>query len=339
MLNKLVDLLIVRKEYGRQKPQTPHQSGIAELTLDHADAVGTIQSSTVSELPPGSPEQARRPSPLALQPAGGGVGVGTASPDAKLHVSSGGGFHSPQVYIEQTTRYNFARLRFNSVMKARDGAKGPEAGPSQADPESYWDIAVGGRTNAMNFYGKTLANSRDGSGNLMTLTNDGNVGIGIESPKSPLHVNGKATVGVLEVTGGADLSEPFSVDESPRIEAGTVMAIDDLHPGALKISDAAYDRKAAGIVAGAGGLSPGLVLRQGSMPEAGTQVALAGRVYCKAEAVSGPIEPGDLLTTSTIPGHAMKAADRENCHGAILGKAMSRLKEGKGLVLVLVNLH
>ena len=334
MINKVVELLIVQKEYGRQKAQS---AGIAELTLDHADAAATIQSSTMSDLPAPGHKQTRQPSPLALQPAGGNVGVGTAAPDAKLHVSSGDGFHAAQVYLEQTTKYNFARLRFNTAVDAPGAGKNPEPAKPHFETDNFWDIAVGGRSNAMNFYSKTLADSRDG--NIMTLTPAGNVGIGTGSPKSPLHVNGKATVSVLEVTGGADLAEPFAVNENPKIEAGTVMAIDDLHPGALKISDTAYDRKAAGIVSGAGDLNPGLILQQGSFSEFATRVALAGRVYCKAEAISGPIEPGDLLTTSAIPGHAMKAVNRENCHGAIIGKAMSRLTEGKGLVLVLVNLH
>ena len=36
---------------------------------------------------------------------------------------------------------------------------------------------------------------------------------------------------------------------------------------------------------------------------------------------------------------AMKAADPERAHGAILGKAMSSLEAGTGLVLVLVSLQ
>jgi hypothetical protein len=35
----------------------------------------------------------------------------------------------------------------------------------------------------------------------------------------------------------------------------------------------------------------------------------------------------------------MKVTDREKAQGAIIGKAMTGLKEGKGLVLVLVTLQ
>jgi hypothetical protein len=62
-------------------------------------------------------------------------------------------------------------------------------------------------------------------------------------------------------------------------------------------------------------------------------------VYVKAETSAGSIHPGDMLTTSDTPGHAMKAADREQAQGAILGKAMTSLESGEGLVLVLVTLQ
>ncbi len=152
-------------------------------------------------------------------------------------------------------------------------------------------------------------------------------------------MNGIARVGVLEITGGGDLAEPFSVEDSIEAEPGTVMVIDESHPGKLKVSDYAYDRKVAGIVSGAGGMSAGLTLQHNHLSVGKMLVALAGCVYCKAEATSNSIELGDLLTTSHIPGHAMKATNEQSLHGAIIGKAMSLLREGTGLVLVLVNLH
>jgi hypothetical protein len=38
-------------------------------------------------------------------------------------------------------------------------------------------------------------------------------------------------------------------------------------------------------------------------------------------------------------GHAMKVTDYIKAQGAILGKAMTSLEEGRGLVLVLANLQ
>ena len=58
-----------------------------------------------------------------------------------------------------------------------------------------------------------------------------------------------------------------------------------------------------------------------------------------ADASKGPIQPGDLLTTSNTPGHAMKVTDYTRAQGATIGKAMGSLDEGQGLVLVLVALQ
>jgi len=68
-------------------------------------------------------------------------------------------------------------------------------------------------------------------------------------------------------------------------------------------------------------------------------VALTGRVYVWADASAGPIRPGDLLTTSDTAGLVMKVTDYERAQGAIIGKAMSSLDEGQGLILVLVGLQ
>jgi hypothetical protein len=150
--------------------------------------------------------------------------------------------------------------------------------------------------------------------------------------------NGKTKTGVLEITGGADLAERFSVSDG-KPEPGTLMVIDVDNPGHLTISAQAYDTKVAGIVSGAGGVQPGLTLHQEGVMEGDTQVAIAGRVYVQATALNGSIKPGDLLTTSDLKGHAMKATDRERMQGAIIGKAMTGLESGTGLVLVLVNLQ
>ncbi len=77
----------------------------------------------------------------------------------------------------------------------------------------------------------------------------------------------------------------------------------------------------------------------GTLADGAHAVALTGRVYVWADASSGPIAAGDLLTTSSVPGHAMKVTDFGRAPGAILGKAMTGLSKGRGLVLVLVTLQ
>lgn len=147
-----------------------------------------------------------------------------------------------------------------------------------------------------------------------------------------------ATVRQLSITGGADLAEPFDMSHE-GITAGAVVVIDENNPGSLRLSREAYDTRVAGVVSGANGIHPGIKLHQEGALEGKENVALTGRVYVQADATFGSIIPGDLLTTSDTPGHAMKVTDHGKAQGAILGKAMTRLPEGKGLVLVLVTLQ
>jgi len=183
-----------------------------------------------------------------------------------------------------------------------------------------------------------IYNRTDGITPLVIL-NDGNVGIGTGNPTTKLHVEGTTTTKVLAITGGGDLAEPFEISENQPIPKGALVIIDEENPGRLKLSQQAYDKRVAGVVSGAGGINPGLTLTQEGVLQGGQNVALSGRVYALATAANGPIKPGDLLTTSEVPGHAMKATDRELWPGAVIGKAMSVLENGEGLVLVLVNLQ
>ncbi|HXJ75654.1 MAG TPA: hypothetical protein VNM37_22550, partial [Candidatus Dormibacteraeota bacterium] len=142
----------------------------------------------------------------------------------------------------------------------------------------------------------------------------------------------------LSILGGADLAEPFPMTDA-EVEPGSVVVIDSKHPGHLKASSRAYDTKVAGVVSGAGGIQAGVSLIQADQLEGGKNVALTGRVYVQVDASQGAIEPGDLLTTSDMPGCAMKVTDPARAQGAILGKAMSASAEGRGLVLALVTLQ
>jgi uncharacterized cupin superfamily protein len=95
------------------------------------------------------------------------------------------------------------------------------------------------------------------------------------------------------------------------------------------------------VISGANDLSPGMVMRAEHSEDAdgALPVALTGRVWCKVDASFGAVKPGDLLTTSPTHGHAMKASDAGRRAGAVIGKAMTSLEGGRGLVLVLVDLQ
>jgi hypothetical protein len=144
----------------------------------------------------------------------------------------------------------------------------------------------------------------------------------------------------ITVEGGSDLAEPFKITSGKGdVPQGAVVVIDEQNPGHLKLSDQSYDTHVAGVVSGANGINPGIQMEQQGLLDGGQNVALTGRVYVQADTSNGAIKPGDLLTTSGNPGCAMKVTDHARAVGAILGKAMTGLSEGKGMVLVLVTLQ
>jgi hypothetical protein len=170
--------------------------------------------------------------------------------------------------------------------------------------------------------------------NLLINPGGGNVGIGTDSPTEKLDVNGR-----IRIRGGADIVEGFDTSCGTTLEPGTVVVIDPRNAGSLMQSTEAYDFKVAGVISGANGVAPGIQLGQEGVLDGDTKVAMTGRVYVKCSTENGAIVPGDLLTTASLAGHAMKATDRSRSHGTVIGKAMSALDEETGLVLVLVNLQ
>jgi len=181
----------------------------------------------------------------------------------------------------------------------------------------------------------TLLLSQHGEGDILRCDS----WVGGWHPVFKVENSGKVVCSVLQLTGGSDVSEKFVIKADVDVKPGMVVCIDPDHPGQLTISTKEYDRKVAGIISGAGGIKPGMIMDQQEDGDNLYPVALSGRVYCWADASYGAIEPGDLLTTSNTPGHAMKVTDYDRAKGAIIGKAMSSLKHGRGLVLVLVTLQ
>lgn len=147
--------------------------------------------------------------------------------------------------------------------------------------------------------------------------------------------------GLLRVTGeiecpGADLAEQFGVVGELAAEPGCVVVL--AGEDRIRVSEQPYDRRVAGIVSGAGSYRPAMVLDRQPGDDR-RPLALTGKVWCNAEADSGPIGLGDLLTTSATPGHAMRAGDPRRAFGAVIGKALGSLASGRGLIPVLVALQ
>jgi len=112
---------------------------------------------------------------------------------------------------------------------------------------------------------------------------------------------------------GADLAEEFSSVGGGAADPGSVMVL--VGDDQIQACDQAYDRRVAGVVSGAGGYRPGLILDRRENGQRRHALALTGKVWCKVDADHAAIEVGDQLTTSSTPGHAMRRRPRRFLRG------------------------
>lgn len=121
-----------------------------------------------------------------------------------------------------------------------------------------------------------------------------------------------------------DIAETFPSSEP--VEPGDILSLDISHPGRVQKSNQRFDTKAIGIVS----YLPAMIFEGDSViltpqPTALTNqppLALAGKVLVKVCGENGPIRRGDLLTTSSQPGVAMKADNKPQAIHAVIGKAL-----------------
>jgi hypothetical protein len=131
--------------------------------------------------------------------------------------------------------------------------------------------------------------------------------------------------------GGADLAELLPA--SRGVEPGDVLIMGA--DGKLARSASPYDPAVVGVYSTEPGFVGGADLD--GKTEGKAPVAIAGIVPCKVSAENGPIAVGTLLTTSHTAGHAMKAVNAPP--GTVVGKALGELREGAGVIDILVMLR
>ena len=301
---------------------------------------------------------------LDLSPVGGGqLQIGSNTNDDKIFLegfSRDGNGHASEMLI--TGRFakslplfsvvaNVTRL-LGIVRIGESLGANFTLGPSEASPNAGY-IRFGDQTGWKLHFGRSREKSagplnNGTTGVLMTIQDNGNVGIGTSEPREKLEVNGNILAtgavfqGDVEVTGdirltNADCAEDFDISGAEPVEPGTVMVLGD--EGTLTPSQQAYDKRAAGVLSGAGDYKPGIVLDKQSSTHNRQPIALLGKVYCKVDASHAAIAIGDLLTTSPTPGHAMRADDPSRAFGSVIGKALRPLRDGLGLIPVLIALQ
>jgi hypothetical protein len=282
---------------------------------------------------------------LALNSPGGNVGVGTTAPGSRFDVQGASGGIGIRCTMSGSliNTQNTAILGIGNSGGGVNGTGATGVWGQSTDAEGVY----GQSTNYIGVYG--YSTNMDGTWGYSAGANKSGV-VGISSAATgkggyfrndgggvALLVDGSAQVKTLQILGGADLAERF--ESADVAEPGTVMAIDPGSPGRVRTADGAYSRTVAGVVSGANGLAAGVELSRNERREGTVALALSGRVWVRCDATRAPIHAGDLLTTADTAGYAMAATDHDRAPGAILGKAMTSLERGTGLVLVLVSLQ
>ena len=191
----------------------------------------------------------------------------------------------------------------------------------------------------------TLKNA-GGNDSIVLNGSDGSIIVGGVDSHGDIIVKNNNDIETIKITGSngdieflnADFAEEFDIKEETvkDILPGMVMILDT--DSKLIPCEEAYDAKVVGVVAGGGNYKPGIVMDK-SGGKNRLPIAMIGKVYCMVDAHVNPIKVGDMLTTSSKKGHAMKAIDKQKAFGSIVGKALSALSHDCGLIPVLVNLQ
>lgn len=147
--------------------------------------------------------------------------------------------------------------------------------------------------------------------------------------------NGNVFAGTYQA-GGADVAE--FVPSTQSLEPGDVVAIDSDSGGAFRLATMANSTAVAGVISTQPGLTMNTSEQDDKAARGEPRLALTGRVPVKVTDQNGAIHPGDLLVSSSVPGHAMRAPANPR-PGTVIGKAMQPLVHGNGEIEMLVMLR
>jgi hypothetical protein len=166
-------------------------------------------------------------------------------------------------------------------------------------------------------------------------------GVSTSAPVRKFHIDKNGTF-----VAGSDFAEALpATGVKADYEPGDVLVLNKSRPGAVERSRRPYDTKVAGVYSSRPGVLGAEKNGRTRVDAEDIPVAITGIVPTKVTAENGPIETGDLLTTSSTPGRAMKAkprivdGDEVYRTGSILGKALDPLPKATGVIRVLVTLR
>lgn len=173
--------------------------------------------------------------------------------------------------------------------------------------------------------------SQGGTGRI--ITGIGRSGIGLKE-MFIVHNNGDVDARGTFTSDNIDLAEVFETEgPTSDYEAGDVLVISESKDHAVRKSSTPYSRLVAGVQA----TKPGVLL--GKSVEGETiPMGVVGVIPTKVTVSNGSIRRGDLLVSSAIQGHAMKADLKKVGVGMVIGKALENFDgPTEGVIKVLVN--
>ncbi len=244
---------------------------------------------------------------IIISPGSGRVGIGTPNPGAIFHV-------------------------YNASGAAGDLEVGRFEAPNATAAGEQQYLTVGNTSNG-GYIAYMQSNASLGlglHGSAATINiKGGNVGIGTAAPGAyKLNVAGDVFVSGQITAGPGDVAEEFFTDKD--YPAGTVLVMDNNGYKSSRACNKEYDSTVIGVISEQPGMVIGRIDGKHKAP-----VALTGVIKVRINDAGGKIRKGDLLTTSSMIGEAMKAAEPKI--GTIIGKALEDDSD-KGWIMALVNL-
>jgi len=129
-------------------------------------------------------------SPISLQPNGGNVGIGTTSPQSLLHLQSAAS--TTLLRIDNTATNNDAAILLTDNNSPT--TEGLKITYDSSVGDSYFNNIYTTSTNAFHFQKGDFGSGTE----LLTIKNDGNVGVNTTTPNAKLQIGG-TTTGLLTV--------------------------------------------------------------------------------------------------------------------------------------------
>lgn len=334
---------------GTTNPARPLEIATGKMRL--SDPLGDIEFTEVADVI----AHATEANPVSTDPAfrvdvgtsltrvftvlnDGKVGIGTANPNqGKLHVEGGGnvgvfGVSSSGVGVEGTSSSWLGVKGFSTSFV---GVRG--------DGGIYGVQGTSGSGTGVRGYGGNYGVAGDSNSGVGVLAGSqtGNLIEGWVLATRRFHITNSGTY-----VAGSDFAEALPArGDRASYEPGDVLVASADASATVDKTSRPYDARLVGVYSTRPGMLGADKNGTSRVDENELPVAIVGIVPTKVSTENGPIQAGDLLTTSATPGYAMKASPgrvgrvRVYRTGTILGKALEPLKEGRGVIKVLVTLR